>query len=59
MNTQKDILVFFRRLYKQLEEDEARLKRELRKKREKEQIEKIFIKLNKKINSIEKLNNLI
>lgn len=59
MNTQKDILVFFRRLYKQLEEDEARLKRELRKKREKEQIEKLFIKLNKKINSIEKLNNLI
>ena len=59
MNTQKDILVFFRRLYKQLEEDEARLRVEVRKKKEKEQIEKLIIKLNKKINTIEKLNNLI
>ena len=59
MNTQKDILVFFRRLYKQLEEDEARLRVEVRKKKEKEQIEKLIIKLNKKINTIEKINNLI
>jgi len=59
MNTRKDILILFNRLYKCLQQDEARLRQEIRERKEEERLQKLFIKLNKKINTIEKLNNLI
>jgi hypothetical protein len=48
MNTRKDILILFNRLYKCLQQDEARLREELREKREQEKLQKLFIKLNKR-----------